>query len=1414
LSRTADQAPPESGHDGEARRELSRLVEEQAALRRVAVLVAQRPSPEEIFAAVPEAVGPLLGADLASLYVFRDDGAAAVVATWASARPALEVGTRLPLDGDSAVARIFQTAAATRIDYALADAEAAEFARGLSLRSAVGAPIVVEGKLWGALTAGARGEDPLPEDAEARIAAFTELVATAVSNAHAHGDLQRLAEEQVALRRVATLVAKGTRPEDVFAAVAEEVGRLLPVDTSTMARYEADATLTTLASWSATGDASPVGESWPLEGTNVGSRVFRTGEADRIDDYSAAAGAIGVAAREAGIRSAVGSPIVVEDRLWGLITARSTEGPLPPGTETRLSSFTELVATAIANAESRAQVMRLADEQAALRRIATLVAEGAVPEQVFAAVTEEIAARLDAITAVMRFEHDPPGRVLVGLSGEGNVPIGTRWPLAEGMLSTEVYRTGRSVRISDIDPAHRGVPVAGFHFGVPSQVACPIVVEGSLWGVITLNAERDLPPDTEQRLEKFIELVTTAIANAEAGIALRAAADEQGALRRVATLVAEDPPPGELFRAVTLEVGTLLGADFSGLARLADGDVLPLAGWAAEGEHPPLPDRWPMSPGDPVAEIAEARHAVRRDDWSEVPGPVAAFIRDELGVRSSVGTPIFAGGELWGVLAVHSRQALPHDSVSRLQQFSDLVATALGNAEARAEVVRLADEQAALRRIATLVAHGVEPEQVFAAVTDETAAVFHAITVVMRFEHDPPANVIVGVSKETGIPIGTRWPLEEGMASTVLYRTGRSARVDGLDWSEHPEPAVAQAAIRFGVTVQVSCPIVVAGSLWGNVTLSAGQELPADTEQRLEKFTELVTTAIANAEAGVAVRAAADEQGALRRVATLVAASAAPSDVFAAVTKEIALVLGADATLLCRADPDGSPVIVGTWGDSTPPIGTRIPRGGANLTAVVLDTARPARIEIRDDVEGAGSQVAYVVHEGVDVAADPEVVRLLRSYGQRSAVGAPILVENRVWGLVIAGTMRAEPLPPNAEARLAGFTELVATAIANAQAHGDLTSLAEQQAALRRVATLVARRVASEEVFRAVAEEARVLLGADVAALVRLESDGTATVAAMPLPGPYEPGERVTIDPSYVVAAVRKTGRPARFETDDPAAEGMPEIVRRIGIRSAVASPIVVEGELWGAMTVGSLGESFPPETEQRLDEFTELLATGISNATARAELVASRARIVAAGDEARRRIERNLHDGTQQRLVSLGLAVRAAEANLPADRQDLQDELSRVASGLADAVEGLQEISRGIHPAILSKGGLGPALKTLAHRSSIPVDLDVRADGRLDEAIEVAAYFVASEALTNVAKHSEATRVDVSLEQRDGRLVLSVRDDGVGGADAARGSGLVGLADRVEALGGSLRVSSRPGEGTQVTAELPLEPKASPTAG
>lgn len=205
------------------------------------------------------------------------------------------------------------------------------------------------------------------------------------------------------------------------------------------------------------------------------------------------------------------------------------------------------------------------------------------------------------------------------------------------------------------------------------------------------------------------------------------------------------------------------------------------------------------------------------------------------------------------------------------------------------------------------------------------------------------------------------------------------------------------------------------------------------------------------------------------------------------------------------------------------------------------------------------------------------------------------------------------------------------------------------------------------------------------------------------------------------------------------------------------------------------------------------------------AELTASRARVVAAGDEARRRIERDLHDGTQQRLVSLGLELRAAETMVPPGSEELRAKLADAAEGLADAVENLHEISRGIHPAILSKGGLGPALKALARRSIVPVELDVRVDRRLPERVEVAAYYVVSEGLTNAAKHANPSMIHVDVEATDAAVRLVVRDDGTGGAEPDKGSGLVGLRDRVEAVGGRLEVTSSPGAGTSLLATMPI---------
>jgi signal transduction histidine kinase len=343
-------------------------------------------------------------------------------------------------------------------------------------------------------------------------------------------------------------------------------------------------------------------------------------------------------------------------------------------------------------------------------------------------------------------------------------------------------------------------------------------------------------------------------------------------------------------------------------------------------------------------------------------------------------------------------------------------------------------------------------------------------------------------------------------------------------------------------------------------------------------------------------------------------------------------------------------------------------------------------------------------------------------------------------------------------------------------------------------------------VFQAVAEEAGGLLGADVSGLVRLESDDTVTVMAGPSPGPYAAGERIALEPGFVVHTVRETGRPARFETEDPTAEGMSDLVRRLGFRSAVASPIVVEGGLWGAVVLGSFGASFPPETEQRLDEFTELVATAISNATARADLVASRARIVVAGDEARRRIERDLHDGTQQRLIALGLDLQSVEAAIPDDQRDAHSALAGAEADLEAILADLRELSHGLHPPLLSRLGLGPSLQALARRSPIPVQLEVDLPERPAASLETAVYYVVSEAMTNAIKHSNASEISITITC-DEKLRASVADDGVGDADPSVGSGLTGLLDRVEALGGGFALESPARGGTRVSIELPVEP-------
>jgi signal transduction histidine kinase len=533
----------------------------------------------------------------------------------------------------------------------------------------------------------------------------------------------------------------------------------------------------------------------------------------------------------------------------------------------------------------------------------------------------------------------------------------------------------------------------------------------------------------------------------------------------------------------------------------------------------------------------------------------------------------------------------------------------------------------------------------------------------------------------------------------------------------------------------------------------------------------------------------ADEQAALRRVATLVARAPPSSAVFAAVAKEVGRLLAADYTFMARYEAGDTVTIVAAWSaaGTVLSVGLRRPLADASVSRIVRQTGRPARIDH---------------HEG---AAAAEL-----ALGIRSAVGAPITVEGRLWGLMTVASTGEEPPPPDTEARLADFTELVATAIANAQAREELRAIADEQTALRRVATLVARGAPPSSVFAAVAEEVGRLLEADFTVLARYDADDTATVVGSwsRLGEALAVGTRTPPGGHNTTTLVFQTGRPARiddFAADD--ASAVTSIVRSFGVGSAVGAPIAVEGRLWGVMQVAWSREAgLSVDTEVRLADFTELVATAIANAQAHAELTASRARIVATADHTRRRIERDLHDGAQQRLVLLALQLRAAQAAVPADRNQLAAELDRAVAGLDDALEELRELARGIHPATLAEGGLTSALKALARRSAVPVQLRLGTRARLPERVEVTAYYVVAEALTNTAKHAGASIVHVDLDADAGLVRLGIRDDGVGGADPTRGSGLVGLKDRVEATGGTLRVDSRPGQGTELLVELPLD--------
>jgi PAS domain S-box-containing protein len=883
----------------------------------------------------------------------------------------------------------------------------------------------------------------------------------------------------------------------------------------------------------------------------------------------------------------------------------------------------------------------------------------------------------------------------------------------------------------------------------------------------------------------------------------RIANDELSALRHIATLAAEGVAPADLFAVVAEEVARVVGVPFVTVARYAlDNTLTVCATFPKEITVLPVGTRLSLDGTTLSALVRDSSGAVRIDDYSQVHGEIAVAARGA-GVRSTVGVPLVVAGRQWGAMSCWTTapEPLPDDTAVRLARFNELLATAIANAESREAVARLADEQAALRRVATLVARSTPPLEVFAAVAEEMARCL-GTTDAEVFRYDPDGTaVVVAAYRPPGarrMTVGERLTLEGDSVSARVLHTGLPARMDSY---ENVEGAIAARTRELGPRSRVGAPIVVDEHVWGVALVGASQpeQLASDIEARIAEFADLVATALANTATRSQLHASQDElrmlaeqQAALRRVATLVARGTSPDDLFAVVAEEVTRVVDVPLAIVVRYDSDG----IATDCASFPPapeistVGKRWSLGGTNVRSMVRETSAPARIDDYSQLDG-------------------ELADHARRVGYNSSVGVPIIVAGHLWGAMIVSTI--DPLPEDTAERLARFTELLATAIANAESREALARLAEQQASLRRVATLVARGVEPSEVFEAVTDEMRQRMDAIRAGLWRFETSDELTLVAGASADPaslskWPVGTRTPIEGNTLASTVQRTGRPARMDDYDNVTGSIADRVRNVGVRAAVGVPIIVDGSLWGMAAVGSITPGpLPPDTEARMADFVDLVTTSIANAATRDELLASRARIVAAADDARRRIERDLHDGAQQRLVALGLELRAAEAYVPAELQPLKEQIAGLVTTVAGVSAEVQEISRGLHPAILSRGGLAPALKTLARRCAVPVELDVHVDQRLPDPVEVGAYYVVAEALTNAAKHARASVVEVCAHATSTLLALVIRDDGVGGAARGKGSGLTGLVDRVEALGGKMTIQSQPGSGTSLLVNIPI---------
>src|SRR3954452_23126893 len=639
----------------------------------------------------------------------------------------------------------------------------------------------------------------------------------------------------------------------------------------------------------------------------------------------------------------------------------------------------------------------------------------------------------------------------------------------------------------------------------------------------------------------------------------RALATEQAALRQVATFVAYESSSERLVAVVAEQAARVFDVPLVRLIRYEPDSSVVVGAFSESDDEPfPIGSRWQRDTPGLMATIRQTGRAARVEDYAQTPGDGAAAVR-AAGVRSAAGSPIVVGGRVWGAIVLLSprRASLPEDTEARLADFTELVATAIANAESRAALSQLVEEQAALRRVATLVAREASPVELLAAVAEEVARVLDVEAVgMLRFEPDGTATLVAqSDSPWDPPPLGTCFALEGENVVTAVFRTRKAARLD--DWAKATGP-VAQMAHVLGIRSSVATPIVVEGRLWGTLiaVTSQSEPVPRETDSRIGQFTELVATAIANAGARDEVSRLVEEQAALRRVATLVAEGAAPTEVFDAVIAEVGQLLGAAQIGLARYENEHEISVLAIRGQSPEILRTdvRLPLDGDSVNARILRTGRSARLDFAE--EGTGS-----------------IAEVLRRDNGNATVGAPIVVDGAVWGMIGASWRGDDQPPANAEKRVEKFTELVATAIANTESRAELAAseaharrLAGEQAALRRVATLVAKGVSSDELFAAVAREVAGVIDVPLVALQRYEPDRTFTMVGIAGETSFTVGSRWPVSDEGVAGMILATGRPARKQDYTTMPGPLGAAVREDGMLSMVGVPIVVDGSIWGFM--------------------------------------------------------------------------------------------------------------------------------------------------------------------------------------------------------------------------------------------------------